>query len=130
MVRTIKTFVVSRSVWGSVVILYSMQKMAERERFPRLSKIILWKAGSRFPSKILLEKAGEPTPLFNNGEAGIRTQGPPNGGQRFSRPPDSTTLAPLQKICFIILTTHLGVKMFPVSQSYTPVPNGRLMKKQ
>jgi hypothetical protein len=30
------------------------------------------------------------------GEGGIRTLGPPQGGQRFSRPPRSTAPAPLQ----------------------------------
>jgi hypothetical protein len=33
---------------------------------------------------------------FHSGEGGIRTHGGPVGPQRFSRPPRSTTLAPLQ----------------------------------
>src|ERR1043166_7251948 len=32
----------------------------------------------------------------NGGEGGIRTLGPPQGGQRFSRPPRSTAPAPLR----------------------------------
>ena len=39
-------------------------------------------------------------PDCKSGEGGIRTHGPAIAGQRFSRPPDSTALAPLRKIVF------------------------------
>ena len=41
-------------------------------------------------------KVKRPLRVFSCGEGGIRTHGGPVGPQRFSRPPRSTTLAPLQ----------------------------------
>jgi hypothetical protein len=48
------------------------------------------KARSKMPP------SGWGTEWVNGGEGGIRTLGPPQGGQRFSRPPRSTAPAPLR----------------------------------
>ncbi len=45
------------------------------------------------------------------GERGIRTPGPPIGGQRFSRPPHSTALPSLQ--LYILHSIHRGVYPAP-----------------
>src|SRR3981189_2493538 len=37
---------------------------------------------------------------LGGGEGGIRTLGPPQGGQRFSRPPRSTAPAPLRALAY------------------------------
>jgi hypothetical protein len=43
---------------------------------------------------------GREVPVYNGGGAGIRTLGTGYPAQRFSRPPRSTTLAPLREINF------------------------------
>jgi hypothetical protein len=47
---------------------------------------------------------------MNGGESGIRTHGPPLRGQRFSRPPQSTTLPSLQNHDNVINCTSIFVQ--------------------
>lgn len=56
--------------------------------------------------------------LWVGGERGIRTPGPPEGGQRFSRPPHSTTLPSLQTRLWWSLVGAAGFEpATPCSQS-------------